>query len=160
VSNTVERCVVTVRKVPPEERDVFRAPPEDRQRSYQEVHPGEVGQQVSYSMDLAEEDIEWVRRAGNLIDLLRISDFGTGYRPHDDPQDQDYPAAVALQDLPGKAALASLWPPLPCPLPLLRHPLRDDHVSRTYAPFFPALFLTTTATWVCCAKATTGLSAA
>lgn len=100
MTDVKERYIVTVSKVPPERRDAFRSLPEEQRASYEEVHPGEVGQQVSYSLDLTEEDLEKVRHAENLINVVRISNFGLGYRRYNDPRAEDYPVAAALRNLP------------------------------------------------------------
>lgn len=107
--STTERYIVTARKLPRERRDAFRALA--HRDTYEDVHPGEVGEQVSYSMDLSPDDIERVERASNLVDLVRLPDLGLGYVPRDDPRDKDYPASGALKEMgvPGEARDSWSW---------------------------------------------------
>lgn len=91
-----ERYVVTVQKLPRERRDAFRTL--EFQDTYEDVHPGEVGRQVSYSIDLAPGELGGVERASNLIDVVKVSDFGLGYIAHEDPADEDYPASRILEE--------------------------------------------------------------
>ena len=74
-----ERYLVTCRKLPYEERDVAHASP--YMNTYEEVHPGQVGMQVTYLVDLDKDCAQRFGQASNLIDLQKISDYPLGFFP-------------------------------------------------------------------------------
>lgn len=118
-----ERYLVTCHKLPYEERDVAHASP--FMDTYEEVHPGQVGMQVTYSVDLDEEWVESFRQASNLVDLLKVSDYPLGFvsdreEGSDNPIEQ-HPLAthvegLNLPDFGGTIELAGNDPQLRAPV--------------------------------------------
>lgn len=88
------RRIITCTKIPERDRDTIHQLPLD---SYGDIHPGPVGTQVSYGVDLDDEQFEWLLSQGpsNLIHAITVGDRGMGWTP------STIPAEYQLRDFIG-----------------------------------------------------------